>query len=85
MMWSKHSRRINLIREPAVVVGKPGSTPYLAPQNDQLMSEHRKNDKFVNLPVLSELQAFMGDLKVQRADGLIAVRDDGTSDRPDKA
>jgi hypothetical protein len=39
----------------------------------------RKNDKFVNLPVLSELQAFMGELKVQRADGLIAVRDDGTT------
>jgi hypothetical protein len=39
----------------------------------------RKNDKFVNLPVLSELQAFMGELKVQRADGLIAVRDDGTA------
>lgn len=38
----------------------------------------RKNDKFVNLPVLPELQAFMGELKVQRADGLIAVRDDGT-------
>jgi len=38
----------------------------------------RKNDKIVNLPVLPELQAFMGELKVQRADGLIAVRDDGT-------
>jgi site-specific recombinase XerC len=33
----------------------------------------------VNLPVLSELQAFIGELKVQRADGLIAVRDDGTA------
>jgi integrase len=32
----------------------------------------------VNLPVLPDLQAFMGELKVQRADGLIAVRDDGT-------
>jgi hypothetical protein len=38
----------------------------------------RKNDKFANLPVLPELQAFMGELKVQRADGLIADRDDGT-------
>ena len=28
--------------------------------------------------VLPELQAFMGDLKVPRADGLIAVRDNGT-------
>ncbi|MGJ5152371.1 hypothetical protein [Bradyrhizobium sp. HKCCYLR1023] len=38
----------------------------------------RTNDKFVNLPVLPELQAFMGELKVQRANRLIAVRDDGT-------
>ena len=38
----------------------------------------RKNDKFVNLPALPELQAFMGELKVKRTDGLIAVRDDGT-------
>jgi hypothetical protein len=34
--------------------------------------------QFVTLPVLAELQAFVGELKVQRADGLIAVRDDGT-------
>jgi hypothetical protein len=32
---------IHLDEEPAVVVGKLGSTPRLAPQNDQLMSEHR--------------------------------------------
>jgi len=32
---------IYLDEEPAVVVGKLGSTPRLAPQNDQLMSEHR--------------------------------------------
>src|SRR5216684_7990705 len=32
---------IHLDEEPAVVVGKLGSTPHLAPQNDQLMSEHR--------------------------------------------
>ena len=52
---------------------------------DQRGFYQRKNDKIVNLPVLPELQAFMGELKVQRADGLIAVRDDGTSDRLDKA
>ena len=32
---------IYLDEEPAVVVGKLGSTPRLAQQNDQLMSEHR--------------------------------------------
>jgi integrase len=37
----------------------------------------RKNNKWVNLPVLPECQAFMKELKVQRADGLIAVRDNG--------
>jgi len=31
---------IHLDEEPAVVVGKLGSTPRLAPQNDQLMSGH---------------------------------------------
>jgi integrase len=39
----------------------------------------RKNNKFVTLPVLPELQDFMAELKVQRADGLIALRDDGTA------
>jgi hypothetical protein len=38
----------------------------------------RKNKTSVKLPVMHELQNFMTDLKVQRADGLIAVRDDGT-------
>jgi hypothetical protein len=38
----------------------------------------RKNQRIVNLPVLPPLQEFMATLKVQRADGLIAVRDDGT-------
>lgn len=38
----------------------------------------RKNKKIVNMPVLPELQTFLADIKVQRADGLIAVRDDGT-------
>lgn len=37
-----------------------------------------KNKKVVFLPVLKEMQDFMIELKVQRADGLIAVRDDGT-------
>ena len=35
------TRLIRLDEEPAVVVGKVGSTPHLAPQDDQLMSEHR--------------------------------------------
>jgi hypothetical protein len=39
----------------------------------------RKNKKIVFLPVLPELQAFMAELKVQRADGLIAVRHDGSA------
>jgi hypothetical protein len=38
----------------------------------------RKNRKLVELPMMPELQTFLADLKVQRADGLIAVRDDGT-------
>src|ERR1700687_1892176 len=32
---------IHLDEEPVVVVGKLSSTPHLAPQDDQLMSEHR--------------------------------------------
>jgi hypothetical protein len=43
----------------------------------------RKNNKWVFLPVLPEFQEFMaGPLasrKVKRADGLIAIRDDGTA------
>jgi hypothetical protein len=31
---------IHLNEEPAIVVGKLGSTPHLAPQNDQLMSKY---------------------------------------------
>jgi site-specific recombinase XerD len=38
----------------------------------------RKNKKATLLPVLHELQEFMGSLKVERADGLIAIRDDGS-------
>src|SRR5258706_10809969 len=32
---------IHLDEEPAVVVGRLGSTPHPAPQDDQLMSKHR--------------------------------------------
>jgi hypothetical protein len=32
---------IHLEEEPAIVVRKLGPAPHLAPQNDQLMSEHR--------------------------------------------
>jgi site-specific recombinase XerC len=39
----------------------------------------RKNNKWVTLPVLHDLQTFLADQKVQRADGLICVRDDGTA------
>lgn len=38
----------------------------------------RKNGKPVFLPVMKDLQDFMAELKVQRADGLIAVRDNGS-------
>lgn len=37
-----------------------------------------KNKKTVFLPVMKELQDFIAELKVKRADGLIAVRDDGS-------
>lgn len=39
----------------------------------------RKNNKWITLPVLPELQAFLADQKVQRADGLICVRDNGSA------
>jgi hypothetical protein len=41
--------------------------------------KNRKKVKSILLPVMPELQAFMADLKVQRADGLIAVRDNGSA------
>jgi integrase len=41
--------------------------------------KNRKKVKTILLPVMPELQAFLADLKVQRTDGLIAVRDDGTA------
>ncbi|WP_161491902.1 site-specific integrase [Bradyrhizobium centrolobii] len=40
--------------------------------------KNKKKIKSVLLPVLPELQQFLADLKVQRADGRIAVRDDGS-------
>ena len=49
------------------------------PATGQAVRYHaRKNKKIVSLPVLPELQTFLSDLKIRRADGLIAVRDDGT-------
>jgi site-specific recombinase XerC len=39
----------------------------------------RKNNKWVTLPVLPDLQTFLANQKVERADGLICVRDDGTA------
>ena len=38
----------------------------------------RKNKKIVFLPVRPEYQTFLAELKVQRADGRIAVRDNGS-------
>jgi integrase len=38
----------------------------------------RKNRKAVFLPVMPEYQQFLAELKVQRADGLIAARADGS-------
>ena len=39
----------------------------------------RKNNKATFLPVMVELQAFLAARKVRSADGLIAIRDDGTA------
>jgi hypothetical protein len=39
----------------------------------------RKNNKAKFLPVMVELQAFLAARKVRSADGLIAIRDDGTA------
>jgi hypothetical protein len=41
--------------------------------------KNRNKVPYVLLPVLPELQVFLTELKVQRADGLIAVRDDGAA------
>jgi len=38
----------------------------------------RKNNKATLLPVMAELQTFLSDRKVRSADGLIAIRDDGS-------
>ncbi|HLG82531.1 MAG TPA: integrase [Bradyrhizobium sp.] len=40
--------------------------------------KNRKRVKSVFLPVMQEMQDFLAELKVQRADGVIAVRDDGS-------
>ena len=41
--------------------------------------KNRKKVRSIRLPVMPELQSFIADLKVQRADGLIAIRDDGSA------
>jgi hypothetical protein len=41
--------------------------------------KNRKKVKSIFLPVMQEYQDFLADLKVQRADGLIAARDNGTA------
>jgi hypothetical protein len=40
--------------------------------------KNRKKVKEVLLPVMQEMQTFLAELTVQRADGVIAVRDDGS-------
>jgi integrase len=45
----------------------------------------RKNKKIVFLPVMKELQDFMATLKVRSAEGLIALRDDGSQWPREKA
>jgi hypothetical protein len=40
--------------------------------------KNRKKVKSVFLPVMQEMQDFLGELTVRRADGVIAVRDDGS-------
>jgi hypothetical protein len=40
--------------------------------------KNRKKVKSVFLPVMQEMQDFLAELKVQRADGAIAVREDGS-------
>jgi hypothetical protein len=40
--------------------------------------KNRKKVREVLLPVMQEMQDFLTELKVQRADGVIAVRDDGS-------
>ena len=39
----------------------------------------RKNKKATLLPVMVEMQSFLAARKVQSADGLIAIRDDGSA------
>jgi site-specific recombinase XerC len=41
--------------------------------------KNRRKVKSVFLPVMMEYQTFLAELKVQRADGLIAARDDGAA------
>jgi hypothetical protein len=59
---------IHLDEEPAVVVGKLGSTPHLAPQNDQLMSEHR----ILRLKPLFDLNGEASTAKTNQISAIIA-------------
>jgi hypothetical protein len=49
------------------------------PTGKAVQYTRRKNKKATLLPVLIELQEFLGGTKVERADGLIAIRDDGSA------
>ena len=49
------------------------------PTGKAVQYTRRKNKKATLLPVLHELQEFLGTMKVERADGLIAIRDDGST------
>ena len=49
------------------------------PTGKAVQYTRRKNGKATFLPVLTELQEFLASMKVERTDGLIAIRDDGTA------
>jgi hypothetical protein len=49
------------------------------PTGKAVQYTRRKNNKATRLPVMVELQAFLAGRKVRSADGLIAIRDDGTA------
>jgi hypothetical protein len=49
------------------------------PTGNAVQYTRRKNKKATRLPVMVELQAFLAERKVHSADGLIAIRDDGST------
>jgi hypothetical protein len=49
------------------------------PTGKAVVYTRRKNNKTTQLPVLPELIAFLAERKVQAADGLIAIRNDGSA------